>query len=66
MRTNIVLDDDLVEAAFRLSKAKTKRELIALALKEFVESHERKNLLDLAGKVKFADGYDHKKLREKR
>jgi len=65
MRTNIVLDDELVKEAFRLSKAKTKRELIAMALKEFVESHQRMNLLDLAGKVQLADGYDYKKLREK-
>ena len=66
MRTNIMLDDDLVDAAFRLSKAKTKRELIALALKEFVETHKRRNLLDLVGKVEFAKDYDYKKLREKR
>ena len=30
MRTNIVLDDELVEEAFRHSDAKTKRELVDL------------------------------------
>ena len=37
MRINIVLDDDLVQEAFKSSGAKTKKELIHLALKEFVE-----------------------------
>lgn len=64
MRTNVVLDDALVKKAFRTSGLKTKREVIHLALKEFVESRQRRNLLDLAGKIEFVEGYDHKKLRE--
>jgi len=36
MRTNIVLDDDLVKEAFRHAPVKTKRELVDLALREFV------------------------------
>lgn len=64
MRTNIVLDDDLIEEAVKVSKAKTKREAVHLALKEFVENRKRLNLLDLKGKVQFADDYDYKKMRE--
>ncbi len=64
MRTNIVLDDDLVAEAFRYSTAKTKRELIHQALREYVEQHRRKNILELVGKVRIADDYDHKSLRE--
>ena len=41
MRTNIVLDDDLVKEAFKYSGAKTKKELIHLALKELVENKQR-------------------------
>jgi len=65
MRTNIVLDDKLVGEAFRYSRAKSKRELIHQALQEFVEHHHRKNVLDLVGKVKIAENYDHKALRER-
>ncbi len=65
MRTNIVLDDDLLDQAFRFSKARTKRELIHQVLKEFVEHHGRKNPLDLAGRVQIAEDYDHKALRER-
>ena len=64
MRTNIVLDDNLVKEAIKLSGIKTKKELIHLALKEFVENKRRLNLLDLEGKIEFAEGYDYKKLRE--
>ena len=64
MRTNINLDDDLVHEAFKYTGAKTKKELVHMALKELVETHKRLNLLDLAGKIKFVEGYDYKSLRE--
>ncbi|MDR1894887.1 MAG: type II toxin-antitoxin system VapB family antitoxin [Spirochaetales bacterium] len=64
MRTNIVLNDDLVAEAFKLSAAiSTKRELIETALIEYVNNRKRKNLKDLKGKIKFCAGYDHKKMR---
>ncbi len=63
MRTNIVLDDDLVGKAFKFSKAKTKRELIRVALTEFVQNHGRMNIGDLKGKMVFQEGYDYKRLR---
>ena len=64
MRTNIVLDDELVGEAFRHSNAKTKRELVDLALREFVANQQRKDVRDLRGKITFHPGYDYKKLRE--
>ena len=64
MRTNIDLDEKIMSEALRLSKAKTKKELIHQALREFVENRRRLNLLDLEGKIKFAEGYDHKRMRE--
>ena len=64
MRTNIVLDDELVREAFEYAKVKTKKDLIRLALKEFVENRRRLNLLDLEGKIEFAEGYGYKRLRE--
>ncbi len=65
MRTNIVLDDKLVEEAMILSGAKTKKELISNALQEFVTTRKRLNLLDLEGKIKFNKSYDYKALRER-
>lgn len=66
MRTNIVLDDELVEEAFKYSDAKTKKELVERALREFVEKHRRKDIRELRGKISFQPGYDYKRLREGR
>ena len=66
MRTNIVLDDNLVKEAFKLSRVKTKKELIHLALKEFVENKRRLSLLELEGKIEFTEGYSYKRLRDMR
>nr|NJM01452.1 type II toxin-antitoxin system VapB family antitoxin [Desulfobacula sp.] len=64
MRTNIVLDDSLVNEAILLSGVKTKKDVISLALQEFVMSRKRLNLLKLAGKIKFREDYDYKSCRE--
>ncbi len=66
MRTNIVLDESLVKKAMKLSRTKTKKELLNQALKEFVENRKRLNLMDLAGKIEFAKDYDYKALRRDR
>ena len=64
MRTNIVLDDELLKKAFRYSRAKTKRELIHEVLEKFVENQSRMDLRKLKGKIKFKDNYDYKALRK--
>ena len=64
MRTNVVIDDEVMEKAMALSKFKTKKDVIDGALREFVEIHSRKNLMDLRGQVVFEDSYDYKVLRE--
>jgi len=64
MRTNIVLDEEIIKKAFRYSKAKTKKELIHEALKEFIDAKQRLNLRDLRGKIEFRTDYDYKRLRK--
>jgi Arc/MetJ family transcription regulator len=51
MRTNIELDDVLVKQAIKLSKLKTKREVVQEALKSYVASMKRRELLNLKGRV---------------
>jgi Arc/MetJ family transcription regulator len=63
MRTNIDIDDALLEEAFSFSKAKTKKDLIHEALMAFIRLKKRKDLTELAGKVQFRKDYDHKALR---
>jgi Arc/MetJ family transcription regulator len=64
MRTNIFLDDALVEEAMILGNIKTKKELVSKALQEFITTRKRLNLLDLDGKIDFSRSYDPKSLRE--
>ena len=48
-RTNIVLDDKLVKSAMKATGAKTKREVVDIALRQLVHAKPRKNILDLVG-----------------
>jgi len=64
MRTNIVLNDDLVQEAFKYAEnIHTKRELIEVALKEFVATRKVKDLRELKGKIQFDERYDYKSMR---
>ena len=66
MRTNIVLDDELVQEAFSLTGVRTKRELVRLALEELIRRHRKRDLTELAGKIRLRDDFDHKALRRTR
>ncbi len=66
MRTNIVLDDELVQKAFKLTGAKTKRDLVHEALRELVAIREKRDLRELRGKIGFRRNYDYKALRQGR
>ena len=66
MRTNIVIDDELLQEAFSVSNAKTKKDLIHEALVEFIRLKKRKDLTELAGVVRFNKNYNHKKMRKLR
>ena len=66
MRTNIVIDDDLLNEAFSVSNARTKKDLIHEALTEFIRIKKRKDMTELAGSIKFYKNYDHKKMRKLR
>lgn len=63
MRTNVVIDDRLIEEAFKMSKIKTKKELIKTALEEFIQNRKRLNLKKIKGKIKFAENYNYKEMR---
>ncbi|MGR3176710.1 MAG: type II toxin-antitoxin system VapB family antitoxin [Candidatus Anammoxibacter sp.] len=64
MRTNIVLDDELVKNGLEISGLSTKKELITVALKEFIKNRTRFDIKELKGKIRFAKGYDYKTLRK--
>jgi Arc/MetJ family transcription regulator len=64
MRTNVILDDKLVDEAFKYSRTiSTKRELLETALREYVNIRKRSNIKDLKGKITFRSEYDYKVMR---
>jgi Arc/MetJ family transcription regulator len=63
MRTTVVLDDELVAEAFALTGARTKKELLHLALEELVRARRRKDLTKLAGRIRFREDFDLEALR---
>jgi len=52
-RTNVVLDDELVEECRKLTGIKTRRALIDYALREVRRHGRQKHLLELKGSVKW-------------
>ena len=64
MRTNIVLNDALVAEAFKYSaNIHTKKELVEVALQEYIQKRKVKDIRDLKGKIDFYENYNYKEMR---
>ncbi len=63
MRTNIVLDDELVREALALSRIRTKRELVEQALREFAAFRKRLDVRELRDSGTLRGDCDYKGLR---
>ena len=57
-RTNIVLDEQLVQRGLKVSGCKSKRELVDLALREFLKTAKRRELLAFRGRVTWKGDLD--------
>lgn len=53
MRTNIDLDEGLVARGLLLSGLRTKKELVNMALREFIRKNDQKKILELRGKIQW-------------
>ena len=53
MRTNIEIDDKLIEEAQQLTGLKTKRAVVEEGLKTLIRIKRQREILKLAGKVQF-------------
>ncbi len=58
MRTNIEIDDKLMKEAMKISKSKSKKELVNHALEELIRLIEEKKCYSLFGKVKWEGDLD--------
>ncbi len=57
-RTNIEINDKVLTEAFKLTRLKTKKEVVNYALEELVKRIKRKKILELEGKVKWEGNLD--------
>ena len=53
LRTNIVIDDELLERAMRATGARTKRETVELGLASLIRLKEQEELRGLRGKLRW-------------
>lgn len=58
MRTNIVIDDELMEEALALSNGATKRAIVEEALRKYVQLRQQAKMRDLFGKVQWEGDID--------
>jgi Arc/MetJ family transcription regulator len=61
MRTNIVLDEELIERAQKLTGIKTKRELVQEALRTLILLREQAEVRTLRGKLKWEGNLDEQR-----
>ena len=65
MRTNIDIDDKIMQDAMRAGGFKTKKETVEVALKALARQRKsQRKILELFGKIEFDPAYDHRKMRE--
>jgi Arc/MetJ family transcription regulator len=57
-RTNIVLDDKLVDKGLKITGLRTKRELVDLALRELIRKEDQRSILSLEGKIRWEGDLD--------
>jgi len=64
MRTNIDIDDTIMQAAMQAGGFKTKKETVEAGLRMLAQrTSAYEKLMNLAGKVDWDDSYDYKSLR---
>jgi Arc/MetJ family transcription regulator len=66
VRTNLKLDEKLVERAVQLGHFKTKEQAVKTAVAEFIQRRQRLLILELSGKIRFDTEWDYKKMRRGR
>lgn len=60
MATNLAIDPDLLDHAFKVSGQKTKKAAVTLALAEFIARREQVKILDLVGELEWDESFDYK------
>ena len=62
MRTNVVIDDELMESALKASGKKTKKDAIEEALRLLVRMKDQERIKGFRGKLRWAGNLDEMRL----
>ena len=62
MRTNVIVDDDLMKAALMVSGLRTKKDAIEEGLKLLVQVRSQKEIKRFRGKLKWSSNLDKMRL----
>jgi len=62
MRTNIVIDDKLMEEAIKVTGARTKREVVERALNSLIQLKKQEELRGYRGKLEWRDDLDRMRI----
>ncbi len=63
MSTNLEIDNNLIQEAFKLGGHRTKRAVVGEALQEYVQRHKQLTITELFGTIQYEDDYDYKEQR---
>ena len=58
MRTNIVIDDELMSSVMKLTGVRTKREAVEMGLKTLLKLQQQGNIKNLRGKLRWTGDLD--------
>lgn len=58
MRTNIVIDDELMSSVMKLTGIRTKREAVEMGLKTLLKLQKQENIRDYRGKLEWIGDLD--------
>lgn len=64
MRTNIEIDDQLMQQAMAAGGFTSKKATVEAGLQLLAQRHKQRDILKLFGKIEFDPAYDHRKMRE--
>jgi Arc/MetJ family transcription regulator len=62
MRTNILIDDDLMEAAMLATGVKSKKDAVELGLQTLVRLHRQQSIRDFKGKLQWDGDLDEMRI----
>lgn len=64
MASNLAIDDELITQAPKVAGLKTKKDMVNLALKEFIARRKQEENINLLGTIEYNPEYNHKKVQE--